>query len=118
MCEQTGNAAPATYLLITSTIIILIFVLTFRALPAHYLLAVLPLAAVMRLPGRAQRWWLSMLVASLIVGQMVVSYWSGLVAFEAMPVVMLISRNLLLCLACFALFRSPSLLKKVASERI
>lgn len=105
--EQTGNVAPAMYLMQATAGVILIFALCFRAMPAHYLLGVLPLAAVMRLPGPPQWHWLGLLGGGLLAGQFVVSFWSGLVALQPGPVVLMIVRNVLLVAACVALLRAP-----------
>ena len=57
-----GERAPthqAQWLIALSLAALLAFMLAFRALPAHYALVLLPLAAVVRLPSRIPRrvWW-------------------------------------------------------------
>ncbi len=94
--EQTGNIGPALYLLHAAAAVIMLFLLAFRALPAHYLLGIIPLAAVIRFPGRGQWIWLTLLVSAMIFGQVVVSFWSGLLILQAVPSLLMIVRNIIM----------------------
>jgi hypothetical protein len=86
---------------------LLAFLLAFRALPAHYLLDVLPVACLIRLPQpQLQRVWLVSLCLVAIAGQMltVSGIWHALV-IELQPwaVLLLSLRNLAWMLAFGAL---------------
>ncbi len=73
------------------------FVLSFRALPAHYLLVVLPLAAVIRMRSRRlQVLWIGSLVAVALLGQVVAALgiWHALVALAPWAVLLLTVRNI------------------------
>jgi hypothetical protein len=72
----------------------LAFMLAFRALPVHYLLAIIPIAALIRLPGgRLQRIWLAVLAAAGIAGQLVTVAWQALVLLQPGAVLLLTIRN-------------------------
>jgi hypothetical protein len=98
-----------TYLLHGVIAVTLIFLVTFRAFPAHYLLAVLPLVAVLRLPGQYDARWLSLLVAGMILGQLAVSFWVQIVALDPGSSLLLIARNVLLVGSLVVLLRTPLL---------
>lgn len=115
--EQTGNPAPALVLMQATTAVILIFALCFRAMPAHYLLGVLPLAAVLRLPGAAQWRWLGLLVAGLLASQFVVTIWHSIVALQPAPVGLLIVRAALLVAAGVVLIATPLGPPRLAAEQ-
>lgn len=73
------------------------FVLSFRALPAHYLLVVLPLAAVIRMRcRRLEILWIGSLVAVALLGQVVAALgiWHALVALAPWAVLLLTLRNI------------------------
>ena len=79
------------------TLVTLAFVLTFRALPAHYLLDFLPLASLLWLGSRRRTvLWLAALMAVGALGQVLVdpSMWRSLVALHPAPVALLVARNL------------------------
>ncbi|HEV2238391.1 MAG TPA: hypothetical protein VGR57_17155 [Ktedonobacterales bacterium] len=99
-------------LLVGTAASLLAFLLAFRALPAHYLLDVLPLAVVIRLPR--QRWqavWLGGLLAVAVCGQAVVGIWPALVVAAPAAVLLLSLRNMAWLLAfgmlLLALWQSP-----------
>jgi hypothetical protein len=74
----------------------LAFMLSFRALPAHYLLAIIPVAALLRLPsGRLQWTWLAALVGIAVAGQLVTMpiVWHALVMLQPGAVLLLTLRN-------------------------
>jgi hypothetical protein len=74
--------------------VLLAFMLAFRALPAHYILSVLPLVAVLRLPQRqltALLWSAVILLA--LMGQGLTLIWHGLVSLEPGAVAVLTLRN-------------------------
>ena len=78
------------------------FMLAFRALPAHYLLVALPLAAVIRLrQRRLERLWIGSVVAVAVLGQIIaaLSIWHALVALAPWAVLLLTLRNLAWVLA-------------------
>ena len=93
-----GESAPANqaqWLIALSLAALLAFMLAFRALPAHYALVLLPLAAVVRLPSRVSRrvWW-GAVVALAVLGQGVILFWEPLKALEPWAVLLLTARNL------------------------
>ncbi|PWT78428.1 MAG: hypothetical protein C5B60_01140, partial [Chloroflexi bacterium] len=76
--------------------ILLAFMLSFRALPAHYLLAIVPIAALVRLPRPGlQRIWLASLVAVAASGQVMAIpiIWHSLVGLLPAAVLLLTLRN-------------------------
>ncbi len=74
--------------------VLLAFELTFRALPAHYLLAILPIAVLLRLPGlRLQRLWLVSLFVIVVAGQLLTMVWQDLVLLRPWAVLILTLRN-------------------------
>ena len=74
--------------------IFLAFLLSFRALPAHYLLAIIPIAALVRLPNlRLQRLWLASLITVSIAGQLLTMVWHQLVLLQPSGVLLLTLRN-------------------------
>jgi hypothetical protein len=76
--------------------IFLAFMLSFRALPAHYLLAIVPIAALVRLPRPGlQRIWLASLAAVAASGQVMAipMVWHSLVGLQPGAVLLLTLRN-------------------------
>lgn len=95
MDERRRRAGQA--LALGVTLVTLAFILTFRALPAHYLLDFLPLASLLWLGSRRRTaLWLAALVAVGAFGQILVdpSVWRSLVALRPLPVALLVARNL------------------------
>ncbi len=90
--KDAASRQPSVF--VAASALLLAFMLTFRALPLHYLLAVVPLAALVRLPSRTQGRWLAALVGMCILGQIVISSWHHLVLLEPLFVVVLIARNI------------------------
>ncbi|MGE5333130.1 MAG: glycosyltransferase 87 family protein [Nitrososphaerota archaeon] len=81
-------------LLAGSAIILLAFMLSFLALPAHYLLIVTPLLVCVRVPAR--RGLVTMFVATAAValfGQVVIAIWSALRDLVPWAVAILTARN-------------------------
>lgn len=79
-------------------LITLAFTLTFRALPAHYVLDYLPLIPMLELrPARRMARWLVAVVGSAIIGQIVTIpvIWSAIVGLQAPAVGLLVLRNAL-----------------------
>ena len=90
-----GEQSAAWLLVAGVCAVVLAFDLGFRALPAHYLLALIPLAAVLRLPrGRAARLWLGALLAIALLGQGVTLVWPALRDLLPWAVGLLDLRNL------------------------
>jgi hypothetical protein len=93
-----GGIAAARATAAAVAAVSLAFMLAFPALPVHYLLAVLPLAAVVRLPNaRLTRIWLLSLLGTLIIGQVVViaAVWHALATMLAPWAVLLLTlRNM------------------------
>jgi hypothetical protein len=87
----------------------MIFLLSFRALGLHYVVGILPLVAVVRLPGSYTRWWLGLLAGGLIVGQLTVSSFSQLTALDPNGEILLLARNGLLIASLVTLARAPLL---------
>jgi hypothetical protein len=72
----------------------LAFLLSFRALPVHYWLAIIPIAALLRLPrGTLQTLWLVSLCTVAIAGQLVTMVWHSLVQLQPEAIVVLTLRN-------------------------
>jgi hypothetical protein len=87
---------------------LLAFEVTFRALPAHYLLDAVPLAVLVRLPDRRwARWWVVALLGITLVSQVIISTWHALV-IELQPwsVALLTIRSACWVLAVAALLAS------------
>ncbi len=112
--SKLAAMTDAQLLFTSSTAVLLAFVLAFLALPAHYLLVVLPLAAVVRLPHRhIQRAWILALSAIALLGQVLAqpSIWHGLVLLQPWAVTLLTARNIAWTLAfgvlLVALWRWP-----------
>ncbi len=78
----------------TTLLVMLAFIITFRALPGHYLLAILPLAALVRFQGRRQRIFVLALLGALLLGQLETVVWPQLLAGEWIGVLALNLRNL------------------------
>lgn len=95
---QQGQRDPATdarWLITISLAALMAFMLAFRALPAHYVLVLLPLAAVLRLPSRAvDRIWWGSIVALCLLGQGVILIWNALKSLEPWAALLLTARNL------------------------
>lgn len=103
--ERAWRAGQA--LALGVTLVSLAFILTFRALPTHYLLDFLPLAPLLWLGGRARtRLWLAGLVLVGAFGQALAnpSVWKGLVALSPLPVTLIVLRNLVWVVAFGTLF--------------
>ncbi|HLZ24829.1 MAG TPA: glycosyltransferase family 87 protein [Ktedonobacterales bacterium] len=84
--------------------VLLAFLLTFRVLPAHYLLVILPLAALLRLPSRRlQRLWIGGLIGVAVLGQVVEGTWQALVGLAPGAVLLLSVRNIAWIVAFAAL---------------
>jgi hypothetical protein len=80
--------------------LLLAFTITFRALPAHYVLVALPLAAVLRLPQRrAQTLWLAAVIGVCVVGQIITNAWPLLVGLTPWGFALLSLRNIAWILA-------------------
>jgi hypothetical protein len=72
----------------------LAFLLSFRALPVHYWLAIIPIATLLRLPrGTLQRLWLVSLCTVAVAGQLVTMVWHSLVQLQPEAIVVLTLRN-------------------------
>ena len=95
---QDGNQA----LMRASLLVLLAFIVTFRALPGHYLLAVLPLAALVRFQGRRQAIFVCMLLGALLLGQLETVFWEPLLVGAWSGILSLVARNAAI-LACFAM---------------
>ncbi|HEX6121853.1 MAG TPA: glycosyltransferase family 39 protein, partial [Ktedonobacterales bacterium] len=90
--------------------ILLAFTLAFRALPAHYLLVLLPLAVVIRLPGRRQQFvWLGALIGAAVLGQVMTMVWDPLRDLVPWAVALLSARNLCWLLLLGVAIAGPSL---------
>ena len=102
--QRKVTGAPLQMLIAGVTCVLLAFVLAFRALPAHYLLVVLPLAALLRLPSRRhQRVWLGGLAGVMALGQVVEVVWHEFVGLVPWAVLILTVRNIAWILAFTAL---------------
>ena len=93
--ERAWRAGQA--LALGVTLVSLAFILTFRALPTHYLLDFLPLVPLLWLGTRRRTaLWLGGLIAVGLLGQILVDpgVWKGVVTLRPLPVVVLELRNL------------------------
>lgn len=107
--EGALSVRASQALAIGVTLVTLAFVLTFRALPAHYLLDFLPLAPLLWLGSRRRAvLWLGGLVGVAALGQVVVDpgVWTGLVALRPAPVAALLLRNVI-WIATFVIALTP-----------
>ncbi|HUY75904.1 MAG TPA: hypothetical protein VMV29_03990, partial [Ktedonobacterales bacterium] len=87
----------ARALLVGTTLITLTFLLLYPALPAHYLLAILPLAPLLWLGTPRRNWlWLSAVAAVALLGQVVTinAIWQSIVALRPWAIGVLTLRNL------------------------
>ncbi len=83
----------AAALIRTTLLVMLAFMMTFRALPGHYLLAILPLAALVRFQGYRQRVFVVTLLGALLLGQLETVVWPQLVAGQWLGILALVLRN-------------------------
>ena len=79
--------------------------LTSPALPGHYLLGILPLAALVRFQGQRQRIFVVMLLGALLLGQLETVVWPQLLLGQWIGIAVLNLRNAAI-LASFALLLS------------
>lgn len=91
---------------------LLAFLVTFRALPTHYLLAVAPLGAVMAFgegdsPRRGAYLWLASVGVAAVIGQVVAlsALWDNLILLRPWAVALLVLRNCAWMIAFFAAMR-------------
>ena len=96
-----------TYLVHGSLAVMLVFILTFRAFPIHYMLAIVPLIAVLRLPDGTQLRWMTVLVLGMVFGEFAVTAWDPIIALVPTADLLLIVRNALIVVACVLLVRAP-----------
>lgn len=82
-----------TALVRTTLLVMLAFMMTFRALPGHYLLAVLPLGALVRFQGQRQHVFVLTLLGALLLGQLETVVWQQLVAGQWIGILVLVLRN-------------------------
>jgi hypothetical protein len=102
---RTLKARPEernTTLIRFTLLVMLAFMITFRALPGHYLLAILPLAALVRFQGWRQRAFVLTLLGALLLGQLETVVWSQLLVGQWIGILALVARNGAI-LASFAL---------------
>ncbi|MBF6590390.1 MAG: DUF2029 domain-containing protein, partial [Ktedonobacterales bacterium] len=116
---EAKAAALARPLAVGAIAVLLAFMLAFRALPAHYLLVVIPLAALIHFPKRRTRWlWRGCLMGAALAGQAMTVIWSALVDLRPWAVALLAVRNLLwlwlFAIAVVALWRGSPALVSVA----
>lgn len=91
------GVTAARALLVGTTLITLTFLLLYPALPAHYLLAILPLAPLLWLGTPRGNWlWLSAVAAVALLGQVVTInvVWQSIVALRPWAIGVLTLRNL------------------------
>lgn len=120
---RRSRMADGQIALIGTAAVFLAFLVTFRALPLHYLLAVLPLAAVIRLPqARLQSIWLASLIGVAVFGQLVVATWEKLVLLRPWAVGILGMRNIAWLVAygvlIMALWQWPSIGRKSSPQGV
>jgi hypothetical protein len=87
--------ARGRVLLAGSGAVLLAFMLSFLALPAHYLLVVIPLLACVRLPSRRSTVALCSTIAAVaVLGQVITIIWPSLRDLQPWAVALLTGRNL------------------------
>ncbi|HKW23128.1 MAG TPA: glycosyltransferase 87 family protein [Ktedonobacterales bacterium] len=87
--------ARGRVLLAGSSAVLLAFMLSFLALPAHYLLVVIPLLACVRLPSRRSTVALFSIIAAVaVLGQVITAIWPSLRDLHPWAVALLTGRNL------------------------
>jgi hypothetical protein len=91
LSSKQGNSEGA--LLRAAVVVLLAFIVTFRALPGHYLLAILPLVAVLRFEGKRQGRLVVALVGALVLGQIETVAWTALVDEHLVGMLTLVARN-------------------------
>ena len=104
-------------LLRTTLLVLLAFIITFRALPGHYLLAVLPLAALVRFQGRRQVIFVLVLLGALLLGQLETVVWPQLLVGQWIGIVVLNLRNGAI-LASFVLLLGGQLQPFISSAKM
>ena len=77
----------------SALLVMLAFMITFRAFPGHYLLAILPLAALVRFQGRRQSVFVGVLLGALLLGQLETVAWLPLLAGQWVGILALVARN-------------------------
>jgi signal transduction histidine kinase len=88
-CPKGRDAA-----LIRSVLLVMLaFMITFRALPGHYLLAILPLAALVRFEGHRYHVFVAILLGALLLGQLETVVWLPLLAVRWVGIGALVARN-------------------------
>ncbi|MEO7002957.1 MAG: glycosyltransferase 87 family protein [Ktedonobacterales bacterium] len=97
-CQEWTTHQRVQALVIGTALVTLAFTLTFRALPAHYLLDVAPLAILVQPLGwqsrRLRACWLGCVFAVALIGQIITVIWPSLVALQPWAVGVLTLRNL------------------------
>src|SRR6185437_6567845 len=106
------SVARGRVLLAGSSVVLLAFMLSFLALPAHYLLVVIPLIACVRLPSRRSTVALFAVTAAVaVLGQFMTVIWPSLRDLQPWAVAILTGRNLawlaIFCVLAVALARWP-----------
>ena len=101
---NSGHTITVQRLLVPACAVFLAFMLSFRALPLHYFLGILPLIALVRLPSqRLHAIWLLSIILTQLAGQFVVSFWHNLVVLQPATVALLTVRNSAWTVAFFIL---------------
>lgn len=103
-CTLRANQA----LVMGVAMVTLAFTLTFRALPAHYMLDFLPLIPLLELrPTRRMALWLGAIIGAAVLGQIITipAVWTSLVALQPPAVALLVLRNALWVVAALTLAR-------------
>lgn len=106
-----------------SLLVLLAFIVTFRALPGHYLLAVLPLESMVRFQGRRQTTFICVLLGALLLGQLETVFWQPLLAGAWSGILVLVARNAAI-LGCFVLlfggtmwgYLAPAMRRSISPE--
>lgn len=93
------RGASSQMMLGAATLALLIFMVTFRAFPLHYLLGIAPLIALVRLPAPWQTRWLWAILLACVAGQMAITFWHNVVALQPFFAGLLVGRNALIIAA-------------------
>jgi len=107
--ESVVDHVLAMQLIHVTLLIMLVFLLSFKALGLHYLVGILPLVALIRLPGRYTTVWLTTIITGLVFGQFTVTFFNELINLQPGAEWLLIIRNTCFVAATVVLAVTPLL---------
>ncbi len=121
--ELIKQQESAMVLIHVSLIIVLAFLLTFRALGSHYLVDALPLLAILRLPRKGTWLPLALMTIGFVLGQFVITIFPQLLALDPNAEALLLWRNIFLVSGFIFYIRAqvlpaPKEVRALAAENI